>query len=126
MSILTLARPGHRDDQSFLLQRARPAMTGLIGGSLSTLAVYPRRPPGCPCGRRVHKRDPAGQRPIPQRQPTLLCYSVSLIGPISYPSRARDFVGRPGRINVLGSLQGGRWACPLPSGAWLTPPWPGS
>ena len=38
MSILTLTRPGHRDDQSFLLQRAQPAMTGLIDGSLSTLA----------------------------------------------------------------------------------------
>ena len=39
MTILTLARPsGHRDDRSFLLQRAQPAMTGLIDGSLSTLA----------------------------------------------------------------------------------------
>lgn len=54
MSILTLPRPprgrpaphhlapsgppGHRDEQSFLLQRAQPAMTGLIDGSLSTLA----------------------------------------------------------------------------------------
>jgi erythrin-vacuolar iron transport family protein len=28
----------HRDDRSFLLQRAQPAMTGLIDGSLSTLA----------------------------------------------------------------------------------------
>ena len=39
MSILTLGRPaGHRDQRSFLLQRAQPAMTGLIDGSLSTLA----------------------------------------------------------------------------------------
>ena len=39
MTILTLARPsGSRDDRSFLLQRAQPAMTGLIDGSLSTLA----------------------------------------------------------------------------------------
>ena len=39
MSILTLARPSdRRDQQSFLLQRAQPAMTGLIDGSLSTLA----------------------------------------------------------------------------------------
>ena len=29
---------GQRDQQSFLLQRAQPAMTGLIDGSLSTLA----------------------------------------------------------------------------------------
>ena len=27
-----------RDDRSFLLRRAQPAMTGLIDGSLSTLA----------------------------------------------------------------------------------------
>ena len=39
MSILTLSRPaGRRDERSFLLQRAQPAMTGLIDGSLSTLA----------------------------------------------------------------------------------------
>ena len=39
MSILTLARAhGQRDERSFLLQRAQPAMTGLIDGSLSTLA----------------------------------------------------------------------------------------
>jgi VIT1/CCC1 family predicted Fe2+/Mn2+ transporter len=38
MSIPTLTRPDHRDDPSFLLQRAQPAMTGLIDGSLSTLA----------------------------------------------------------------------------------------
>ena len=29
---------GRRDQRSFLLQRAQPAMTGLIDGSLSTLA----------------------------------------------------------------------------------------
>ena len=29
---------GQRDQRSFLLQRAQPAMTGLIDGSLSTLA----------------------------------------------------------------------------------------
>ena len=39
MTILTLTRPaGRRDDRAFLLQRAQPAMTGLIDGSLSTLA----------------------------------------------------------------------------------------
>ncbi len=39
MTILTLARPsGRQPEQSFLLQRAQPAMTGLIDGSLSTLA----------------------------------------------------------------------------------------
>ncbi len=39
MTIHTLARPSRqRDDRSFLLQRAQPAMTGLIDGSLSTLA----------------------------------------------------------------------------------------
>ena len=39
MTIHTLARPSqHRDERSFLLQRAQPAMTGLIDGSLSTLA----------------------------------------------------------------------------------------
>ncbi len=39
MTILTPARPPRRQDQrSFLLQRAQPAMTGLIDGSLSTLA----------------------------------------------------------------------------------------
>jgi len=37
--MLTMARAyGQRDQRSFLLQRARPAMTGLIDGSLSTLA----------------------------------------------------------------------------------------
>lgn len=36
MSVLTLTRPV--DHRSFLLQRAQPAMTGLIDGSLSTLA----------------------------------------------------------------------------------------
>ena len=30
--------PGHAQEQSFLLQRAQPAMTGLIDGSLLTLA----------------------------------------------------------------------------------------
>ncbi len=39
MTIHTLARPPRpRDERSFLLQRAQPAMTGLIDGSLSTLA----------------------------------------------------------------------------------------
>ena len=39
MTILTLARPsGRASDRSFLLRRAQPAMTGLIDGSLSTLA----------------------------------------------------------------------------------------
>jgi erythrin-vacuolar iron transport family protein len=39
VSMLTMARAhGHRDERSFLLQRAQPAMTGLIDGSLSTLA----------------------------------------------------------------------------------------
>jgi len=39
VSMLTMARaPGQRDERSFLLQRAQPAMTGLIDGSLSTLA----------------------------------------------------------------------------------------
>jgi erythrin-vacuolar iron transport family protein len=39
VSILTLVRPpASHDDRSFLLQRAQPAMTGLIDGSLSTLA----------------------------------------------------------------------------------------
>src|SRR5262249_21313260 len=31
-------RPGQRDQRSFLLQRAQPALAGLIDGSLSTLA----------------------------------------------------------------------------------------
>jgi hypothetical protein len=35
VTILTPARP---DQRSFLLQRAQPAMNGLIDGSLSTLA----------------------------------------------------------------------------------------
>jgi erythrin-vacuolar iron transport family protein len=35
--MMTRAR-GQRDQRSFLLQRAQPAMTGLIDGSLSTLA----------------------------------------------------------------------------------------
>ena len=40
MTTLTLARPPRpRDERSFLLQRAQPAMTGLIDGSLSTLAI---------------------------------------------------------------------------------------
>lgn len=35
----TLLRPSeHQDRRSFLLQRVQPAMTGLIDGSLSTLA----------------------------------------------------------------------------------------
>ena len=34
----TLTLPGHDEDNSFLLQRVQPAMTGLIDGSLSTLA----------------------------------------------------------------------------------------
>jgi hypothetical protein len=42
MSTPTLTLPGpsgrREDDRSFLLQRAQPAMTGLIDGSLSTLA----------------------------------------------------------------------------------------
>jgi hypothetical protein len=39
MTTFTLTRPsGRRDERSFLLQRAQPAMTGLIDGSLSTLA----------------------------------------------------------------------------------------
>ena len=39
MSMLTMARVhGPRDERSFLLQRAQPAMTGLTDGSLSTLA----------------------------------------------------------------------------------------
>ena len=39
MTIRTLAHPsGRQPEQSFLLQRAQPAMTGLIDGSLSTLA----------------------------------------------------------------------------------------
>ena len=39
MTVHTLARPPRpRDERSFLLQRAQPAMTGLIDGSLSTLA----------------------------------------------------------------------------------------
>ena len=39
MATLTLARSSaHRDEPSFLLQRVQPAMTGLIDGSLSTLA----------------------------------------------------------------------------------------
>jgi VIT1/CCC1 family predicted Fe2+/Mn2+ transporter len=39
VTTLTLPRPSrHRPDRSFLLQRAQPAMTGLIDGSLSTLA----------------------------------------------------------------------------------------
>ena len=39
MTIPTLTRPPvRRDERSFLLQRAQPAMTGLIDGSLSTLA----------------------------------------------------------------------------------------
>jgi hypothetical protein len=41
MTIRTLAHPSVRQpEQSFLLQRAQPAMTGLIDGSLSTLAPF--------------------------------------------------------------------------------------
>jgi hypothetical protein len=37
--MLTMARVREQgDERSFLLQRAQPAMTGLIDGSLSTLA----------------------------------------------------------------------------------------
>jgi hypothetical protein len=39
VSIPATAHPHRpRDERSFLLQRAQPAMTGLIDGSLSTLA----------------------------------------------------------------------------------------
>jgi erythrin-vacuolar iron transport family protein len=38
MATSTGAARGHRDRRSFLLQRAQPAMAGLIDGSLSTLA----------------------------------------------------------------------------------------
>src|SRR6185312_10056514 len=39
VTTLTLAHSSvHRDEPSFLLQRVQPAMTGLIDGSLSTLA----------------------------------------------------------------------------------------
>lgn len=39
MIAVTLARPAnYRQNRQFLLQRAQPAMTGLIDGSLSTLA----------------------------------------------------------------------------------------
>ncbi len=39
MSMLTMARVhSQRDERSFLLQRAQPAMTGLTDGSLSTFA----------------------------------------------------------------------------------------
>jgi hypothetical protein len=39
VTIPTLTRQhGRRDERSFLLQRAQPAMSGLIDGSLSTLA----------------------------------------------------------------------------------------
>jgi erythrin-vacuolar iron transport family protein len=39
VTTLTLTRsPRRRDERTFLLQRAQPAMTGLIDGSLSTLA----------------------------------------------------------------------------------------
>jgi len=39
VTTLTIARsPERRDERTFLLQRAQPAMTGLIDGSLSTLA----------------------------------------------------------------------------------------
>src|ERR1700722_3694718 len=39
MSTFALTRPsGRRGERSFLLQRAQPAMTGLVDGSLSTLA----------------------------------------------------------------------------------------
>ena len=39
MSIATAHPHQQRDERSFLLQRAQPAMTGLIDGSLSTLAL---------------------------------------------------------------------------------------
>ncbi|MFJ1602219.1 hypothetical protein ACIOHS_02410 [Streptomyces sp. NPDC088253] len=38
MTTTLLRPPEHQDRRSFLLQRAQPAMTGLIDGSLSTLA----------------------------------------------------------------------------------------
>jgi len=38
MAIITSGRSGDLDRRSFLLQRAQPAMVGLIDGSLSTLA----------------------------------------------------------------------------------------
>src|ERR1700748_2747420 len=38
MATIISAARGQRDQRSFLLQRAQPAMTGLIDGSLSTLA----------------------------------------------------------------------------------------
>ena len=39
MNVLALTRsPERRDEKSFLLQRAQSAITGLTGGSLSTLA----------------------------------------------------------------------------------------
>jgi hypothetical protein len=39
VTVLTSARPpGRQDQRSFQLQRAQPAMNGLIDGSLSTLA----------------------------------------------------------------------------------------
>ncbi len=37
-AIVAIPARGQRDRRSFLLQRAQPAMTGLIDGSLSTLA----------------------------------------------------------------------------------------
>src|SRR4029079_3562832 len=38
MATIISAARGQRDQRSFLLQRAQPAMVGLIGGSLSTRA----------------------------------------------------------------------------------------
>jgi len=38
VSIAAARAHGQRDERSFLLQRVQPAMTGLIDGSLSTLA----------------------------------------------------------------------------------------
>jgi VIT1/CCC1 family predicted Fe2+/Mn2+ transporter len=38
MRIPRFHRPGELDDQSFLLQRVQPALSGLMDGSLSTLA----------------------------------------------------------------------------------------
>src|SRR6201985_3227049 len=38
MATIISAARGQRDERTFLLQRAQPAMTGLIDGSLSTLA----------------------------------------------------------------------------------------
>ena len=69
-----------RDERSFLLQRAQPAMTGLIDGSLSTLApifaVAVRHPPAALClprraGHRGRRRHQHGllRRPVRHREP---------------------------------------------------------